>query len=76
LEEILIEKYTSCYGQLEAFNDMRRTDNYIGIPLKVGTTAYPERFLIPQNEIDANDNAEVIDLYTPTPVNAGTYPGV
>jgi starch-binding outer membrane protein, SusD/RagB family len=75
LEEILVEKYTSCYGQLEAFNDMRRTDNYIGIPIKAGT-AYPERFLIPQTELDANDNATAVDLFTPTSVNTGTYVGV
>ncbi|MCK5169414.1 MAG: RagB/SusD family nutrient uptake outer membrane protein, partial [Bacteroidales bacterium] len=77
LEEILTEKYISCYGQLEAYNDLRRTDNYIGIPLKLGTTQYPERFPIPQSEIDSNVNAEATtDINTPTPVNAGAYPGV
>ncbi|OFX84530.1 MAG: hypothetical protein A2W99_02675 [Bacteroidetes bacterium GWF2_33_16] len=76
LEAILTEKYISCYGQLESWNDMRRTDNYIGIPLKTGTTDYPRRFPIPQNEIDANVNASVIDIYVETPVNAGAYPGL
>lgn len=76
LEAILTEKYVSCYGQLEAFNDMRRTDNYIGIPLKAGTSDYPKRFPIPQNEIDANVNAEIVDIYVETPVNTGVYPGV
>lgn len=76
LEAILTEKYISCYGQLESWNDMRRTDNYIGIPLKAGTTNYPKRLPIPQNEIDANVNATVIDIYVETPVNAGAYPGL
>ena len=76
LEAILTEKYISCYGQLETYNDMRRTDNYIGIPLKAGTSNYPKRFPIPQNEIDANVNAEIIDIYTETPVNSGAYPGL
>jgi len=76
LEAILTEKYISCYGQLESWNDMRRTDNYIDIPLKAGTTDYPKRLPVPQNEIDANKNATVIDIYVETPVNAGAYPGL
>ena len=76
LEEILTEKYISCYGQLEAFNDMRRTDNYIGVPFKAGQTAHPERMLVPQSEINSNPNATTFGTFEETPVNAGAYPGV
>ncbi len=76
LTEILTEKYISCYGQLEAFNDMRRTDNYIGIPFKAGQTAHPERMLIPQSEINSNSNATTFGVFEETPVNTGDYPGV
>jgi hypothetical protein len=78
LEEVLTEKYISCYGQIEAFNDMRRTDNYIGIPLKAGAPvqAIPERFVYPQNELNSNSNVPAIqDIYVPTQVNNGNYPG-
>ena len=79
LREILTEKYISCYGQIEAFNDMRRTDNYIGIPLKADapTQKMPERFIYPQTEINSNSNVPNIqDVFTPTSVNEGTYPGI
>ncbi len=79
LKEILIEKYISCYGQIEAFNDMRRTDNYIGIPLKADATTQkmPERFIYPQTEINSNSNVPSIqDVFTPTSVNETAYPGI
>lgn len=79
LKEILTEKYISCYGQIEAFNDMRRTDNYIGIPLKADapTQKMPERFIYPQTEINSNSNVpNILDVFTPTSVNEGTYPGI
>lgn len=79
LREILTEKYISCYGQIETFNDMRRTDNYIGIPLKAGSgaTKIPERFLYPQSEINSNANVpDIISVFEPTPINASNYPGI
>jgi starch-binding outer membrane protein, SusD/RagB family len=79
LKEILTEKYISCYGQIEAFNDMRRTDNYIGIPLKADAPnqVMPERFIYPQTEISSNANVpSIVDVFTPTSVNAGSYPGI
>ncbi|MEN8121681.1 MAG: SusD/RagB family nutrient-binding outer membrane lipoprotein [Bacteroidota bacterium] len=78
LKEILTEKYISCYGQIEVFNDMRRTDNYIGIPLKVDAPVQkmPERFIYPQTEMNSNSNVpDIQDIFTPTSVNTGTYPG-
>lgn len=77
LKEILTEKYISCYGQIEAFADITRTDNYIGIPLKTGKTTLPERLIYPQSEINSNDNVPtVVDIYTATPANTGTYSGI
>jgi hypothetical protein len=79
LMEILTEKYISCYGQIEAFNDIRRTDNYIGVPIKDGATAtkIPERFLYPQSELNSNSNVPTIqDIFVPTEVNKGVYPGI
>lgn len=56
LKEILVEKYVSLYGQIEAFNDVRRTNNLIGVKPYTGTTL-PQRFLYPQSEINTNTNA-------------------
>lgn len=55
LKEILTEKYVSLFGQVEAFNDIRRTKNLIGIPINNGTSL-PGRFLYPQSEINSNPN--------------------
>ncbi len=70
LYEVLEEKYCSLIGQIEVYNDLRRTDNLLGIPPTTGS-AIPERFLIPQVEIDANSNAPspIPDLFEPTPLN-------
>ncbi|MCT4590946.1 MAG: SusD/RagB family nutrient-binding outer membrane lipoprotein [Carboxylicivirga sp.] len=77
LTEILTEKYISMYGQIGAFDDMRRTDNYINIPLKAGETQMPERFVYPQSEINSNENVPAIEsIFVPTKVNEGTYPGI
>ncbi|MEN7548197.1 SusD/RagB family nutrient-binding outer membrane lipoprotein [Rapidithrix thailandica] len=68
--EILEEKYISLVGQIEVFNDIRRTDNLLGLPPTTGTQL-PERFLIPQDEINANANipGNRPDIFTPTAVN-------
>ena len=55
-KEILVEKYTSLYGQIEPWCDLRRTQNLIGVTPYTGTKL-PQRFLVPQDEINANKNA-------------------
>ena len=69
LKEILVEKYVSLFGQVEAFNDVRRTKNVIGVPPYAGTTL-PGRFLYPQSEINSNPNTpkgfglmDAVDLF-------------
>jgi len=70
LYEILEERYVAFAGELEGFNDWRRTDNFIGIPIKTGTQI-PERLLYPQVEVNSNTNAPspIPDFFVPTPVN-------
>jgi len=55
IKEILTEKYVSLYGQIEPWCDLRRTKNAIGVPPNVGSQL-PQRFLYPQDEINANKN--------------------
>ena len=77
LREILTEKYLTLIGNIEAFTDVRRTDNFIGVP--PGTTqGIPERFLYPQIELNANSNAPTqSNLFNETPVNASiNYTGL
>jgi len=70
LFEIYEEKYTSLVGQLEVFNDLRRSKNFMGLTPKGTKGVFPQRFLIPQAELDGNLNApSPPDLYTPTEVN-------
>jgi tetratricopeptide (TPR) repeat protein len=74
LEEVLEEKYLVLIGNIEAFNDLRRTDNYIGVPPKTGSQI-PQRFLYAQTEINANSNAPESPpgIFVETPVNEGAY---
>jgi len=72
LQEILVEKYLSLIGQIEEFNDVRRTNNLIGVPKNVATApSLPQRFLYPQGEINTNPNVPnpIPGLYVKTPVN-------
>jgi hypothetical protein len=69
LKEILTEKYVSLFGQTEAFNDVRRTNNLIGVPINNGTKL-PGRFLYPQSEINSNPSTpkggtlfDAVDLF-------------
>ncbi len=74
LREILEERYITLTGQLEVFNDVRRTGNFLGIPLKAGASQFPQRLPYPQSEINANAaNVPSATLFTPTPVNATPY---
>ncbi len=59
LEAILIEKYLVLIGNIEAFNDVRRTDNFIGIPGKNGGSV-PQRFLYARSELNANSSAPAV----------------
>ncbi|MEN0005710.1 MAG: SusD/RagB family nutrient-binding outer membrane lipoprotein [Bacteroidota bacterium] len=70
LHEIMEERYVSLVGQIEVFNDLRRTDNFLEIPSTTGN-AIPERYLIPQVEIDANAStpSPIPGLFEPTPLN-------
>lgn len=71
LYEILLEKYASLAGQIEVFNDHRRTKNFLDLAPRAGSS-FPERFLIPQTEYDGNPSApaqSASDLYVPTAVN-------
>ncbi len=64
LKEILEERYVSFFGQVEGFNDMRRTQNETAVRVPVvpnSGTQLPQRFLYPQSEIDRNSS-------TPTPI--------
>lgn len=72
LKEILTEKYLSLVGQIETFNDLRRTDNLVGVPKKSDTApSIPQRFLIAQSEVNTNVNTPkpIPGLFVKTPVN-------
>lgn len=77
LREILEERYITFIGQLEQFNDVRRTKNYLGIKLKTtNATKLPQRFLYPQSEINTNPNTPILggsDLFTETTINTTAY---
>jgi starch-binding outer membrane protein, SusD/RagB family len=70
LYEIVEEKYVCLVGQMEVFNDVRRTGNYLDLPPTTGNQL-PARFLYPQVEIDANANtpSPIPGVFVPTPVN-------
>ena len=71
LKEIIEERFVSLIGQLEQFNDVRRTKNAIGIVPNTGSQI-PQRFLYPQSEANTNPNTPKqvqADLFKPTTVN-------
>jgi hypothetical protein len=75
LREILEEKYITLIGQIEQFNDVRRTKNILGIT-PISGASLPQRLLYPQSEINSNPNTPVqttSSLYTATTVNATAY---
>jgi hypothetical protein len=64
LREILEERYVSLFGQIEGFNDMRRTLTETTVRVKVSPNVgseLPQRFLYPQTELDRNPS-------TPNPI--------
>ncbi len=77
LTEILEEKYLSLMAHIETFNDLRRTDNFLGVPPKTGDQL-PQRFLIAQVEVNANANAPepIPGTFQATPANESGYSGM
>src|SRR5258705_4563070 len=74
LREILEERYVSFFGQIEGFNDMRRTqdETLVRVPVTPNTeTSWPQRFLYPQSEIDRNTStpSPIPGIFVRTPVN-------
>lgn len=74
LREILEERYVTLFGQIEPFNDTRRTleQTAVRVPVQPNVgNLLPERFLYPQTEIDRNSNVPqpIPDLFQPTDVN-------
>ncbi|MEO6729322.1 MAG: SusD/RagB family nutrient-binding outer membrane lipoprotein [Candidatus Dojkabacteria bacterium] len=75
LKGIVQERYVSLIGQIEQFNDLRRTKNLLGMPPLTGT-ALPQRFLYPQSELNTNSNTPKLvtgDLFKPLTSNASAY---
>jgi hypothetical protein len=74
LKEILEERYVTFFGQVEGFNDVRRTftETDVRVPVPPNTGAsFPQRFLYPQTEIDRNSSTPnpIPGIFVPTPVN-------
>ncbi len=74
LREIMQERYVTFFGQIEGFNDSRRTRSEanirVPIPPNVGTEL-PQRFLYPQSELDRNTNVPnpIPGLFDATDIN-------
>lgn len=74
LREIMEERYVTFIGQIEGFNDLRRTfketDIRVPVTLNFGTQ-FPQRFIYPQVEIDVNSSIPnpLPTTFDPTPIN-------
>ena len=73
VREIIEERYVTLIGQLEGFNDVRRTDNLLGVPIKQGSPAMPQRLLYPQSELNTNTKVPTVGLFDATDVNNSQY---
>ena len=74
LANILQERYIAFIGQIEGFNDLRRTkkETTITVPVPPNTgSQIPQRFLYAQNEVDGNGSVPkpIPGLFAATPVN-------
>jgi len=74
LREILEERYVSFFGQLEGFNDTRRTEKETLVRVNVVPnegSQLPQRFLYPTTEIDRNENVPdpIPDFFEPMVIN-------
>ena len=70
-DEIYTETYLSLNAHLEVFNFLRRIDWAIPGLKPTNGSSFPERFLYPQSELDANPNTPVqvaADLFKPVPI--------
>lgn len=68
--EILLEKFCSVIG-LPTYQDVLRTDNFIGVPIKnSNTTMIPQRFIYPSSEEASNANFPgYVDQFVATPIH-------
>lgn len=74
LREILEERYVSFIGQFEGWNDMRRTKNFLGLPLAPGKTDFPKRMIYPQIEVNTNTRTPTgVGLFTDVPSFSTPY---
>jgi len=75
LREIIEERYVTLTAQLEVYNDIRRTNNLLGIPVKAGNTTIPLRLLYPQSELNTNGNvpSSGVGLFEATKANTTPY---
>ncbi|MCB9080290.1 MAG: SusD/RagB family nutrient-binding outer membrane lipoprotein [Lewinellaceae bacterium] len=74
LREILQERYVTFFGQIEGFNDTRRTEKETTVRVPITPNRgneLPQRFLYPQTEIDRNAStpSPIPGFFQPTPVN-------
>jgi hypothetical protein len=74
LREILQERYITLFGQIEGFNDVRRTlgETTTRVPVVPNSgSELPQRFIYPQSEIDRNSNTPtpIPNLFDPTEAN-------
>ncbi|WP_345374721.1 SusD/RagB family nutrient-binding outer membrane lipoprotein [Algivirga pacifica] len=72
LQEIMEERYLAFVGQVEGFNDLRRTaDDKVGVkPTPVTGAELPKRFIYSQDEVNSNENTpEPLGVFEATPVN-------
>lgn len=85
LREILEEKYLVLISNIEAFADLRRTNNYAGIQAPDGNvlefggsgdTPAPARLPYAQSEVNGNANVPdpIPGLFTPVPAFDADYP--
>lgn len=75
LKEILTERYLTLIGQVEQFNDVRRTKNALNIT-PVRGSSLPQRLFYAQDEINTNPNTPKLstaDLFKPTTINNTAY---
>jgi len=83
LKEILEEKYLILTSNIEAFADLRRTNNYAEVTDPSGSVLEfngsgdaPERFPYAQSEVTGNENTPdpIPGLFQPTTVFGASYP--
>ena len=71
IQEIIEEKYISLFGQIEVFNDTRRTKSVVGAQNHNYTLLIPQRLLYPEEVIKNNPNVPnpIPGLYDYTEMN-------